>query len=225
MNRVVAVVEGLTERVFVRDVLAPWIINHQIIMSAQIVGKAGRKGGVGDYSRARRDLLNLLKNDRRAVVTTMFDYYAMPESWPGRKQAKSSPHDLKAASIENAIHQDIIMELGASFNPRRLIPYVQMHEFEAILFSDPRAVSFISPKSNLIKSLESIRKSFNNPEEIDDDPTNAPSKRLGRILESYRKPLHGVVVAKRIGVDNIMKECPHFREWIERIQSVHDLII
>ncbi len=225
MNRVVAVVEGRTESEFVRDVLAPWFINHQIHISAQIVGKAGHKGGAAAYSRASGDLLNLLKQDRRAVVTTMFDYYAMPESWPGRKQAKSSSHDQKAASIENAIHKDIVVKMGPKFNPKRFIPYVQMHEFEAILFAEPKAISIIFDKSKLIKSVESIRKNFNNPEEINDDPKNAPSKRLCRILESYRKPLHGIIIAKQIGVETIMKSCPHFREWIERIQSVRELII
>lgn len=225
MNRVGAVVEGRTEREFVRDVLAPWFLNHQIVMNAQIVGKAGHKGGVGEYPRARGDLLNLLKQDRRAVVTTMFDYYAMPESWPGRKQAKSAIHDRKAALIEEAIHKDIAAIMGPKFNSNRFIPYVQMHEFEAILFSDPKAMSFVFKKSGLIKSVESIRKNFKTPEQINDDPKNAPSKRLSRIVDSYHKPLHGIIIAKQIGVETIMKSCPHFSEWIAKIKSIQNIIL
>jgi len=220
MSRVIAVVEGQTEQGFVRDVLAPFLSQKSVYMTAQLVGKPGRKGGDCRYERAKRDVLALLKQEADTVVTTMFDFYALPDSWPGRAEARTVPLSQKASIVEDAVKEDVSSELGASFDKSRFRPYVQMHEFEALLFSQPATVCAVlrSPESE--KGLQSIRASFGNPEEINDNFETAPSKRLLKVFADYRKRLHGLIAAKRIEIAAMRTECPHFARWVETLESL-----
>ena len=108
MNRVIAVVEGQTEQTFVRDVLAPWLGWKGVILSGRLVGKPGHKGGATSFTRTRNDILNLLKQESNTYVTTMFDFYGMPETWPGMSRARSLAHHEKAPFVEQAIKQDVL---------------------------------------------------------------------------------------------------------------------
>jgi hypothetical protein len=219
MSRVIAVVEGQTEQGFVREVLAPFLGDKNVDITARLVGKPGHKGGDCRYERAKRDVLALLKQEADTVVTTMFDFYALPDSWPGRREARTTLTAQKAAVVETAVKDDISHELGTSFDQSRFHPYIQMHEFEALLFSQPATICAVlrSPQSE--KELQSIRASFSNPEEINDNSETAPSKRLLKLFADYQKRLHGSIAAKRIGVDAMRKECPHFARWVEILES------
>jgi hypothetical protein len=216
MNRVIAVVEGSTEATFVKDVLAPWIVAHGVSLSARIVGKPGKKGGVGEFDRAFGDIETILERDRRAFVTTMFDYYGMPPSWPGRRAANSQPLAHRGEFVEKPIEQQVAERLGSSLS-NRFIPYVQMHEFEALLFSDPHEIVRGLDDQRIQTRLVQILEQFGNPETIDDDPATAPSKRLTSLHPGYRKIAHGKRIAEAIGIDAIRRKCPHFDGWIERL--------
>jgi hypothetical protein len=214
MNRVIAVVEGYAEQAFVRDVLAPWLAVRGVGFGARLVGKPGHKGGVGEYHRAQRDILTLLRQESSTIVTTMFDFYGMPSSWPGRKKARTGGHARKAATVERAILADVAKQMGPKFNEKRFLPYIQMHEFEALLFSRPETIAEVIPHAKASDDLKAIRDEFSTPEEIDDDPQTAPSKRIERLCPAYQKPLHGAIAARRIGIEVIRQECPHFNEWL-----------
>ena len=220
MSRVIAVVEGQTEQGFVRDVLAPLLVPRKVYMTAQIVGKPGRKGGDCRYERAKRDVLALLRQETDTVVTTMFDFYALPNSWPGRVEAKTAPFSKRADIVEAAVAEEISNSLGVSFDKSRFCPYIQMHEFEALLFSRPATICDVlrSPRSE--KELQSIRDAFQTPEEINDNPMTAPSKRLSDVFADYRKRLHGLIAAQRMGIDVMRNECPHFARWVEILESL-----
>jgi hypothetical protein len=219
MSRVIAVVEGQTEQDFVRDVLAPYLSVKGVFLSARLVGKPGHKGGVGAYERARRDMLVLLKQDLEIVVTTMFDFYAMPKSWPKRLQAKSvKTSSKKATLVEKAIKADILEELGSSFDEKRFISYVQMHEFESLLFCNPVVICKVLRNSGQESKIQAIRDAFSSPEEINDSEMTAPSKRLLNLFSDYRKRVHGLIAAKRIGIDRMRSECPHFAQWLEKLE-------
>ncbi len=220
MNRVIAVVEGQTEQIFVRDVLAPWLGWKGVMLSARLVGKPGHKGGIGRFERARNDIVKLLRQESETVVTTMFDYYRMPSSWPGRTEAKSLQHQRKAPQVEASIAEAVIKEFGSEFDVRRLIPYVQMHEFEALLFSEPIALAEVMRNAEAVNKLQVIRDVFDTPEEINDDPATAPSKQIVDIFPYYQKPLHGVLAAKRITVEKIRSQCPHFSDWLTRLENL-----
>jgi hypothetical protein len=222
MSRIVAAVEGQTEQAFVREVLAPWLAQRDIFLTARLIGKPGRKGGVGEYDRAKRDFILLLKeqpNDSR--VTTMFDFYRMPDSWPGRKEAKILPHNEKAISIESALSQDVAQSLGNNFNPNRFIPYVQMHEFEALLFSEPEILAGVASSSSLsAQKLRDVRNKFESPEHINDSPETAPSKVILSIIPRYAKVIHGSIAAQRMSITTIANSCVHFKNWLAQLTSL-----
>ena len=220
MSRVLAVVEGQTEQAFVRDLLAPSLAARGVYLSARVVGRPGHKGGDCRYSRVRRDMLVLLRQESDAVVTTMFDFYALPNSWPGRTKAKRLPHNAKAASVESAVKEDITSELGTSFDPSRFCPYIQMHEFESLLFSSPQTVCEVLRSPGSANEIQAIRDEFESPEEINDNAQTAPSKRLLQVFGDYRKRLHGLIAAKKMGLEIMRDQCPHFAQWITLLESM-----
>jgi len=218
-RRLIAVVEGQTEQTFIREVLAPWLQHWGIYLSPRLVGKPGHRGGVGQYPRAKKDILALLKQESSTVITTMFDFYAMPFSWPGREEAGRAGHKKKASIVEAALLQDVVATMGGEFDPRRLIPYVQMYEYEALLFTKPEVIADVVRHPEIAPKLARIRKKFKTPEEINDSRTTAPSKRIEKLHSAYEKPLHGSIAAQRIGIDAMLAECPHFREWLAKLQA------
>ena len=223
VSRVIVVVEGQTEQDFVRDVLAPWLGARGVYLSARLVGKPGHKGGVGEYRRARTDILILLKSEPVATVTTMFDFFRMPESWPGRREASAKPTAAeRAAMVERAILDDVVAAMGPSFRSDRFLPYVQMHEFEALIFVDPSVTSEVLGSPGMAMNLQRIRSEFASPEEIDDGSTTAPSKRLESLFGNYRKRLHGPIITNRIGFEALRSACPHFAGWLESLLRCRD---
>ncbi|MBI1904414.1 MAG: DUF4276 family protein [Planctomycetia bacterium] len=216
----IAVVEGHTERSFIDRVLAPWLGAQVVFMTARLVGAPGHKGGGLKFVRARNDILRLLKQEPQTVVTTMFDFYGMlPEHWPGRKAAAKLPHDRKAATVEKAIQDDIVGALKG-LDPSRILPYVQMYEFEALLFSSPEVITDVVGRADATDKLNSIRAAASTPEEINDGDQTHPSKRLQAIFPEYQKPVHGVLAAERIGIDAMRAACPHFAEWTTRLKDL-----
>jgi hypothetical protein len=219
MVRVHVLVEGQTEETFVKGILQPHFNRRQIYLFPRLIGKPGHRGGIGEYPRARRDILATLKQESHAFCTTMFDYYAMPSSWPQRDAAKQSPLPQKPIMIEQAILSDIAGELGDGFNVAHLIPYVQMHEFEALLFSEPR---LLAKGLDLADdgAIQVIRSQFQTPEEIDDSPQHAPSKRILGLHPRYDKRIDGVLISQSIGLGAMRSQCPHFEEWIGKLEAL-----
>lgn len=80
MIRVHVLVEGQTEVTFVKSVLQAHLNQHELYLYPRLVGKPGHRGGIGEYPRARRDILATLKQEPASFCTTMFDYYGMPDS-------------------------------------------------------------------------------------------------------------------------------------------------
>jgi hypothetical protein len=110
--------------------------------------------------------------------------------------------------------------MGDRWRPDRFVPFVVMHEFEGLLFSDPVAFSKGIGRPDLATEFSAIRKQFTSPEEIDDSPITAPSKRLQALVPGYEKPLLGILAILEIGLTRIRAECPHFNGWLERLESL-----
>jgi hypothetical protein len=213
MNRVKVVVEGSTELGFVRSVLGLHFGQSQI----GLVPINHR--GISKYSHFRREVLAALKQDASTFCTMMVDYYGMPNSWPGREIARQKPFAEKHVVIEEAIFNDIAAELGERFDRRRFIPYVQMHEFEAILFSDPKllAASLKLPDES---KVQRIRETFGSPEEINDSEQTALSKRIKGLCARYSKVVDGVLIAQKIGLKTMRDQCPHFNQWLRKLEAL-----
>ena len=87
-------------------------------------------------------------------------------------------------------------ELLADIGDRRLLPYMSLHEFEAIVFVSPTTVAEVveGQGSPAAGDLEAIAASFRGHEEINEGRETAPSKRiLGRVLtpEELSTPREG----------------------------------
>ena len=224
MPRILVHVEGQTEERFVNAVLAPHLYRFGYTeVSARLLGNArqrDRRGGIRQWGVVRTDILKHLRMDQDIIATTMVDYYGLPDTWPGRAEARTEKSlKSRAASVEAALLDDISKDLGDGFNSRRFIPYVVMHEFEGLLFSDPERFGQSIGRPDLASKLQAIRSEFDTPEEINDSPDKAPSKRVKTLYEGYQKPLMGVLAMEAIGLDGIRKECPLFNKWIKELEN------
>ena len=150
----------------------------------------------------------------------MVDYYGLPDTWPGRERS-GDKRTLKAraATVQKAVLEDISKSLSGAFNRQRFIPYVVMHEFEGLLFSDPDRFAHGIGRPSLASELQAIRDEFRTPEEINDSPDTAPSKRVKQLYQGYQKPLMGVLAAEEIGLNAIRDECPLFDKWIAKLEQ------
>ena len=224
MPRILVHVEGQTEERFVNEVLAPPLYSVGYTnVSARLLGNArqrGRRGGIRSWDSARIDILNHLTADQTTLATTMVDYYGLPGTWPGRTQA-GLQNTLKerAAFVEDAILDDISGALGSHFDSRCFVPYVVMHEFDGLLFSDSSRFAQGIGRPDLPSQFQAIRGEFSTPEAINDSADTAPSRRVLKLYEGYQKPLMGVLAVEHIGLDAIRSECALFSEWIGKLEQ------
>lgn len=225
--RLLVHVEGETEETFVNEALAPHLYGFGYTsIGARLMGNArlrDRRGGVRAWSAVRGDIERHLREDRSAIATTMVDYYAMPatgtRAWPGRAAASGIQFSARASSIETALRTDIVTFLGPDFDGRRFIPFVVMHEFEGLLFSDTIAFSRGIGQAHLAGQFSAIRNQFTTPEEINDAPLTAPSKRIQALVPHYEKPLLGTLAVLEIGLPTIRRACPHFNRWVGELEG------
>lgn len=224
MTRLLVHVEGQTEEQFVNELLAPHLRGFGYsLVSARMFGNARqrhRRGGVKPWQAVKRDVVRHLREDNGSISTIMVDYYGMPATgegaWPGREASQRLAHEFKASSIEEILYQDVANEMGG--DGRRFVPFVLMHEFEALLFSDCEAFAKGVGRSDLADSIQAVRDQFDCPERINDSPQTAPSKRAKSLISNYQKPLFGVLAALEIGLPRIRAECAHFASWLSRLE-------
>jgi hypothetical protein len=230
MNRLLIGVEGQTEEEFVNEVLAAHLYAcGYASVGARLLGNARQRrqrGGIRAWQSVRADLLRHLKEDSGTLVGLMVDYFAMPSSgnkgWPGRAAAQSLPTGQKAEVIHLALREDLktaALRGGLDVNLSRFVPYVIVHEFEALLFSDCERFTAAVGHTDATPQLLKVREQFQTPEDINDSPVTAPSKRLLTVIPSYDKPLMGTVGAIGIGLERMREECPGFHAWLCLLES------
>ncbi len=228
MSRLLVHVEGETEETFVNELLRPHLAGRGwSVVSARLLGNArrrNRRGGIKPWVSVREEIVRHLREDTGRILTTMVDYYGLPQTgsraWPGREEASELPFSEKARAVEDELSASIREAMGAGFDQNRFLPYVMMHEFEALLFSDCAAFGRGIGRPDLDGNFQEIRDAFGNPEEIDDSPETAPSKRVERLVRGYQKPLLGTLAALEIGLGTIRRECPHFGSWLDQLEHL-----
>ena len=212
MIRVNVFVEGQTEETFVRELLLPYFANQGIYLNAILAQtSAGHKGGIVSYGKVKHQVTRLCKQDKKAFVTTLIDYYGLPNDFPGLVSQEQDAR-LRISALEAAFCADI--------NEPNFIPNFLLHEFEALLFCEPKKFADWLDDDAPVAKLEAIKASFDSPEHINNSPQTAPSKRILALVPEYRKTLHGPLIAEDIGLDTIRAQCPHFNDWIERLQAL-----
>ncbi len=197
--------EGGTEREFCNTLLIPFFKRKGIdaIVSTCTTSNTGgkvHKGGVSKYNKIRDEIRRIHRNPN-LLITTMFDYYAFPKDAPG----------IATVTDVDGLERTIASDIGCD----RVIFNLMKYEFEALLFSDVSAFKTQFPKA--YPKLKEIKDRYGCPENINNSPQTAPSKRIYNLIPEYMKANDGIPIAETIGIETMMAECPHFKKWIETI--------
>ncbi len=202
MIRLGIVAEGETEEGFINKVLAEHLAERGVSATTVVLG-----GNVSVERLAGRMTILYYSFD---FVTSLVDFYRF----------RNRPTN-EVEVLENRILETVSRRVGSQFDNRKIIPYVQLHEFEALLFSDVSAFGGIPIlPTAAIEQLTIIRSQVTTPEDIDDGPDTAPSKRIASIMPRYNKVLHGNEVAQAIGLETIRRECPRFNSWLANLETL-----
>ena len=225
MARLYLFAEGTTELVFTREVLIPhlaslgvYLYNPVRVAHARKKGQVHRGGG-RSFRPMQNDIERRLKEDRGDDVyfTTMIDLYDLHNDFPGQKAAdhfQSRPYD-RVASLEKSWNTET--------NDPRFLPFIQLHEFEDYLFTDLAKLSeLFDNSSHGIRELQHVADGAKSPELIDDGQHSAPSKRITAQFPTYErlKTTVGPQMAKLIGLQKIRSACPHFDQWVGRLEQL-----
>jgi hypothetical protein len=225
MPRLYLFAEGPTEQTFADGILKPHLANFGVYLHPPVLiahakkkGKVHRGGG-RKYVPMKNDILRFLAQQKGGDVffTTMIDLYAIPTEFPGLADAEKLRHppEKRVEALEQAFATDI--------GDFRFVPYIQLHEYEAYLFSDVSWFAyFYDHHEKQIAALKAIADGHATPELIDDGPHSAPSKRIIAELPDYEdaKAAVGAQVAELIGLNVIRAKCPHFAAWLSRLEKL-----
>ncbi len=225
MPRLYLFAEGTTELTFADTVLKPHLAHRGVYLHPPVlIAHAKRKGrvhrgGGRKYAPMKNDIRRFLAQERGGDVffTTMIDLYAIHTEFPGLADAEKLRH-LPAKRVE-ALEQAFAKDIGDD----RFVAYIQLHEYEAYLFSEPTWLGyFYDHHDKQIAALKAIADGYATPELIDDGQHSAPSKRIIAELPDYEdaKAAVGPQVAELIGLDVIRSKCPHFAAWLSRLEKL-----
>lgn len=153
----------------------------------------------------------------------MIDYYGLQDNhhfplWHEAKKLTDVNQKIKL------LEQGMKDSINESMN-FRFIPYIQLHEFEALLFNDIEIFREQIPAKELtgIEELADTFKQFSNPEMINNNKETSPSHRLQRIIKGYDKIVYGNILAEAIGLEKIRNKCPRFNNWIGELKQLKKL--
>lgn len=217
MNRIIIICEGQTEQEFCNTLLQPYFGAHSITLQAPLIKKT--MGGIANWNVLKREIETYLHREKDVLVTTLIDYYGIKDShgfplW-AEKQAIADKNQ-RLDELEAAMLADV----DANLRPR-FVPYLQLHEFEGLLFSDKQAFYTTFNEDELAREdeLEQTFGDFNNPEMINDGVETSPSHRLERIISGYEKVVYGCCLAEAIGLEKMRQKSPRFNNWLKRLET------
>ena len=208
MIRLAIVVEGRTEQQFVRLLLAGHLIRYDVLAEPMLIGESAEAGGDVTIERLTRRMAQV--SYHFDAVTTLVDFYGFRQRPTG-----------DASELEQLIDEAYARAPHRRLREDRVFAYVQMHEFEALLFSDVRAlVRAAAAAPDAERKLAEARDQFASPEEINDRSDTAPSKRITGAVPGYDKVLGGSLAAEAVGLDAMRRECPRFGDWLTRLEAL-----
>lgn len=230
MIRVNVVAEGRSEMYCAKGPLNQYLDGRPILDARCVLtSRACRtnyeyRGGLLSYQKAKNDIVSWLKEDPQAYVTTMFDFFRLPNDFPAYEKAMQLADHRKAVLVlESAMKADILSSLPNLHIDRRFIPYIQLHEFEALLFTDLLVLQDDYIEEEDIRSINQLYKETKDipPEEINHGADTAPSKRLLHAI-GYQKGETVSSLIEAISVKAIREKCPHFSRWLSQLQALED---
>lgn len=212
MTRVIVFAEGQTEQKFLQ-LVQNHLLQYDVYLST-ILSKTSPKGkgGLVNYVQIKNQIVIKCKEDPKAYCTTMFDLFRLPKFFPGKDKIEKINNPLeKAKLLEKEMEQDIGYD--------NFFANLTVYEFEGLLFSDPVKLAQ-KLDTKLTDEFVNIRKKFDTPEHINGSDHTAPSKRILNLYPTYKKIVNGISIAESIGLDEILKKCKHFKEWVDHLSSL-----
>jgi len=216
---IVAIVEGKSEEIFIKDIIQPYLAAKSIFITPIIASKPGQKGGDVTFARVKNDIERHLKQRSDTYITLFVDFYGIKSDWPGITDTDGVPGPKGKSELVNlATTKKVVEHFGEQGAETRFIPYISMYEFEALLFSDP---AVLARKLQISESkINAIITECGEPENIDNSPATAPSKRLKSLSHRFRKTTIGIAILKEIGLPAIREKCPIFDGWVTTLESI-----
>ena len=216
MKRVIIICEGPTEQEFCKIALQRYFQQCNIFIHAPLIKKSG--GGIVAWNDLKKQI-DLHLNDKSAIVTTLIDYYGIypKHAFPGWEESLQFTDKFKRLDFLELK----MLEVFADNKQHRVLPYLQLHEFEGLLFNnmDTFKQNFTSEELINSKELNQIISDHPNPESINDKPDTAPSKRLLRLIKGYNKVVYGSILAEEITIERIREKCVRFNDWLSKIEN------
>ena len=217
-SEVYLVVEGATEQLFVERILAPYCAVHGVYLHPTQVSKKGAKGGDVRFARVKTCVGNFLKQRSDTRVGTFFDYYGLKD-WPSLDEVRTA-QGLSTTEIAKRLNDSAAAELSREFPElnvaERFVPFLAVHEFEALLFSD---ASLLASSLGIDAApINAALREYGSPEAINTRPDKIPSRQIANWLDGrYIKTVQGVAIADKIGIDKMRAACPNFDDWLNRL--------
>ena len=210
MKTVIIICEGPTEEVFCSNLLSQYLQNSCRIEIRLFVFNC-------NWQRIKDMAEKALKQQKNALVTTFFDYYGVKtKKFPNWKETVG----INKANVRERIEileNGMIEEIDSNLR-YRFIPYVQLHEFEALLFNNIEVFDDMFEFEQYDRAeLLNVFNEFPDPEMIDQGTETSPSHRLIKIIPAYRKVIQGNAIAEKIGIEQIRQKNKHFNDWIEQL--------
>lgn len=218
MKRVIIICEGETEKEFCNTILMPYFAKKDLFLQSPLIKKS--MGGIVKWSELKKQITLHLKNDSKAFVTTLIDYYGLYSKYnfPKWNEAeKQSDKNIRMKMLEQGMRESI--DDSVRF---RFIPYMQLHEFEGLLFNEIDIFHEQIPANELVgvDELTQTFKQYSNPEMINNNRKTSPSHRLERIILGYNKIVYGNILAEAIGLEKIRAKSPRFNNWIKKLEDL-----
>lgn len=218
MKRLIIIVEGQTEEEFVNISLKNYLSEKGIfsVSAIKIQTSKGHKGGFVKYTHLKRDIQKVIR-ESDVIVSTFLDFFRIPTSVPNYDEMD------QYTNVDDKI--DILLEgISDDIDNPKFIPYIQKFEFEALLFSSNDGFEEMYDKPKIVQATQAIIDTYDNPEDINNHPNTAPSKRLINILaengEKYDKIVEGNLIAETIGIETIIEKCPRFKNWLKMLVEI-----
>jgi hypothetical protein len=218
MKRIIIICEGPTEQAFCKTNLQQHFQAKGIYIQTPLIKHS--RGGVVKWSILKQQIETHLRTDISAFVTTFIDYYGIYSkySFPNWQESeKIQDRNLRMENLEKGMYEDLDQKFG-----HRFIPYLQLHEFEGLLFNDINIFYSQIPPQDIVggKELQQTFNDYDNPEMINNLKETSPSHRLERIIRGYNKVVYGDILSEAIGLYKIRNKSPRFNNWIEKLEQL-----
>ena len=226
MANIFLIVEGQTEEQFYKNQLAGQYLSPdgmpQHFFTVRIIpSKRGghsrtKSGGRVSYDSCVDIVKRFLREASHCeLMVLILDYYGINETFKSHLTAEHRSLGEKINAIQEGLENEI--------NNPRFRFRLQVHEFEAYLFSDPQKVAQHFGKPEKLSELNAILDKFGNqPEAINDNIETAPAKRLATIFPTFKngKMRDGLPIAKKIGIQKIRDKCRKFNEMCQMFDDL-----